>query len=42
MTETTEVLKKRLRSLQKLKKTKVKVGLPASADARLHFILAVQ
>ena len=42
MTETTEVLKKRLRSLQKLKKTKVKVGLPASADASLHFILAVQ
>ncbi len=42
MTETTEVLKKRLRALQKLKQTKVKVGLPASADARLHFILAVQ
>ncbi len=37
-----EAWMKRLRSLQKLKKTKVKVGLPASADARLHFILAVQ
>ena len=32
----------RIRSLQKLKNTSVKVGLPASAGGRLHFILAVQ
>ena len=37
-----DLLEKRLRALQKLKKTKVKVGLPASAGGRLSFILAVQ
>ena len=31
-----------LRSLQRLKKTTVKAGLPASEGDRLHFILAVQ
>ena len=33
---------KRLQALQKLKNTKVKVGLPEEAGGRLHFILAVQ
>ena len=42
MKDPAEQLLKRLRMLQKLKETKVKVGLPASADVRLHFILAVQ
>ena len=37
-----EALAKRIRSLQKLKFMKVKVGLPASAGGRLRFILAVQ
>ena len=37
-----EDLKKRLRALQKLKDTTVKVGLPPSAGGRLRFILAVQ
>ena len=37
-----EVLTQRVQSLQKLKKTTVKVGLPASAGAGLQFILAVQ
>ena len=35
-------LEKRLQALQKLKNTKVKVGLPEKAGGRLHFILAVQ
>ena len=37
-----ELLRQRLRSLQKLKNTKVKVGLTQEAGAGLHFILAVQ
>ena len=37
-----EMLEKRLRALQKLKNTTVKVGLPEEAGGRLHFILAVQ
>ena len=37
-----EAFEKRLRALKKLKETKVKVGLPASAGGRLSFILAVQ
>ena len=37
-----ELLEKRIRALEKLKKAKVKVGLPASAGGRLSFILAVQ
>ena len=37
-----EALARRLRALRKLKQTKVKVGLPASAGDRLRFILAVQ
>ena len=40
--EDLEALGKRLRSLQKLKNTTVKVGLPKSAGDRLRFILAVQ
>jgi len=36
------LLEKRLRSLQKLKRSKLKVGLPAKAGGRLQFILAVQ
>ena len=35
-------LERRLRALQKLKNTQVKVGLPEKAGGRLHFILAVQ
>ena len=42
ITEHPEDLKKRLRALQKLKDTTVKVGLPQSAGGRLRFILAVQ
>ena len=42
ITEHPEELKKRLRSLQKLKQTSVKVGLPQSAGGRLHLILSVQ
>ena len=37
-----ELLTERLRALKKLKTATVKVGLPASAGGRLHFILAVQ
>ena len=37
-----DAMDKRLQALQKLKNTKVKVGLPESAGGRLHFILAVQ
>ncbi len=37
-----ELLQQRIRALQKLKTMNVKVGLPASAGGRLHFILAVQ
>ena len=37
-----ELLRQRIRNLQKLKNTKVKVGLPEKAGADLHFILAVQ
>ena len=37
-----EAFEKRLRALEKLKNTQVKVGLPASAGGRLSFILAVQ
>ncbi len=37
-----ELLTERLRALKKLKMATVKVGLPASAGGRLHFILAVQ
>ena len=37
-----ELLRQRLRSLQKLKNTQVKVGLTEKAGADLHFILAVQ
>ena len=37
-----EAFEERIRALKKLKKTKVKVGLPASAGGRLSFILAVQ
>ncbi len=37
-----ELLKQRLGELKKLKTATVKVGLPASAGGRLHFILAVQ
>ena len=37
-----DMLEKRLRALQKLKNTTVKVGLPEEAGGRLHFILAVQ
>ena len=37
-----ELLPERLRALKKLKTATVKVGLPASAGGRLHFILAVQ
>ena len=40
--ENPEALIKRLRTVQKLKDTKVKVGLPESAGGRLRFILAVQ
>ena len=40
--ENPEALEKRLRALEKLKRTEVKVGLPASAGGRLRFILAVQ
>ena len=35
-------LEKRIQALQRLKNTKVKVGLPEKAGGRLHFILAVQ
>ena len=35
-------LEKRIQALRKLKTMKVKVGLPASAEVDLHFILAVQ
>ena len=37
-----ELMTDRLRALQKLKNTIVKVGLPAKAGGRLQFILAVQ
>ncbi len=37
-----DLLRQRIRNLQKLKNTKVKVGLPEKAGAGLHFILAVQ
>ena len=37
-----DAMDKRLQALQKLKNTKVKVGLPEVAGGRLHFILAVQ
>jgi len=37
-----DAMDKRLQALQKLKNTKVKVGLLESAGGRLHFILAVQ
>ena len=37
-----DAMDKRLQALQKLKNTKVKVGLPEEAGGRLHFILAVQ
>ena len=37
-----ELMTDRLRVLQQLKKTTVKVGLPAKAGGRLQFILAVQ
>ena len=37
-----EAFEKRLRALEKLKNTQVKVGLPAFAGGRLSFILAVQ
>ena len=37
-----EAFQERLRVLKKLKKAKVKVGLPASAGGQLQFILAVQ
>ena len=40
--EDSEQLSRRLRSLQKLKNTTLKVGLPESAGGRLRFILAVQ
>ena len=40
--EDPEHWQKRLRALQKLKKTTVQVGLPESAGGRLRFILAVQ
>ena len=40
--ENPEALMKRLRAVQKLKDTKVKVGLPEYAGGRLRFILAVQ
>ena len=40
--EDPELLRQRLRSLQKLKNAQVKVGLPEKAGGRLHFILAVQ
>ena len=42
ITDSPELLEMRIRVLQKLKKAKVKVGLPASAGGRLSFILAVQ
>ena len=37
-----EILAERIRALQKLKNTIVKVGLPDKAGGRLQFILAVQ
>ena len=37
-----ELLRRRIRALQKLKNAKVKVGLPAKAGGRLRLILAVQ
>ena len=37
-----DAMDKRLQALQKLKNTKVKVGLLESAGGQLHFILAVQ
>ena len=37
-----EAFRERFKALKKLKKAKVKVGLPASAGGRLSFILAVQ
>ena len=37
-----DLLTERIRALQKLKSSKVKVGLPSSAGGRRHFILAVQ
>ena len=40
--EDPELLAQRLRALQELKNTTLKVGLPESAGGRLHFILAVQ
>ena len=42
ITENPEALKKRLRTLQKLKHTTIRVGLLPSAGGRLRFILAVQ
>ncbi len=40
--ENPEELQKRIRALQKLKKTTVNVGLPPSAGGRLRLILSVQ
>ena len=40
--DNSEELKERLQSMERLGKMKVKVGLPASAGAHLHFILAIQ
>ena len=40
--EDSEAFAKRIASLQKLKQTNVKVGLPENAGGRLQFILAVQ
>ena len=40
--DNSEDLEKRLQSMERLGKMKVKVGLPASAGAHLRFILAIQ